>query len=379
MIQLFEENCVRSLFVRSSCVECSKACPHDAFRLENGPPQLDEEACTECGLCVTACEQGALQSSTYTFKYPSLKEKQTGYSCLSTEVMEGVKRIPCLGMLDETELLTQAYHQGENISLWAGDCKHCQWQLGEELLERRLDSVQELAHQLEIPVNIKISKETRNNRPFKLFGGKGEQREKKVPSIHRRDLFFQGFKWLENQSKVHALEKVEEVIDQVQLVEHLWSEECDQDNKTKLNSRESLAPHMQKKVTKRRNTLLDLVKATGFPVSIPLKGLAVPKEINERCDGCQLCIYSCTTGALKGQEVDGKYTISFFSNYCLDCSVCIDNCPTQAIKEGAILTTTLITLGQRKCKKCHEAFVCMGDDAEELCTICKNKLSLLML
>ncbi len=42
--------------------DCVRACPFDAIKLrENLPPEIDEEKCTACGLCVKACPRNLIE------------------------------------------------------------------------------------------------------------------------------------------------------------------------------------------------------------------------------------------------------------------------------------------------------------------------------
>jgi ferredoxin len=40
---------------------CAKVCPFDAIHIEDGIAVVDEEKCTACGKCVSACPKGLLE------------------------------------------------------------------------------------------------------------------------------------------------------------------------------------------------------------------------------------------------------------------------------------------------------------------------------
>jgi ferredoxin len=47
----------------------------------------------------------------------------------------------------------------------------------------------------------------------------------------------------------------------------------------------------------------------------------------EKCTGCESCVDSCPSEAIKMQ--DDKATID--NDACVDCGVCVDECPVEAI------------------------------------------------
>src|SRR5699024_1744273 len=171
------------------------------------------------------------------------------------------------------------------------------------------------------------------------------------------------------------IKKADEVMEQVEAVEHFWIDS--KSKEVKKTEEQPLHYHMQKKITKRRFALLQLIKSKGLSITDPLESLAIPKEINDKCDGCEVCVHSCPTGALYGKAEYGELQIIFLANYCLNCSICVDVCPQDAMQFGDEYKSTLFTAKQEQCKKCRNQFV-PANNNKHLCIICKNKSNLLL-
>ncbi len=55
----------------------------------------------------------------------------------------------------------------------------------------------------------------------------------------------------------------------------------------------------------------------------------MPAKIDaDKCTGCEACIESCPSEAIK--MANGKAVID--NDLCVDCGVCVDECPVEAIE-----------------------------------------------
>jgi NAD-dependent dihydropyrimidine dehydrogenase PreA subunit len=52
----------------------------------------------------------------------------------------------------------------------------------------------------------------------------------------------------------------------------------------------------------------------------------MPVVIDERCDGCGMCVDECPVGAIELNNI-----VWVDSDICTDCGSCIDACPNSAI------------------------------------------------
>lgn len=54
----------------------------------------------------------------------------------------------------------------------------------------------------------------------------------------------------------------------------------------------------------------------------------MPAKVDaEKCTGCEACVDSCPSEAIKME--DGKACIDV--DNCVDCGICVDECPVEAI------------------------------------------------
>lgn len=57
--------CLNKRYRFIECHACADVCPHSAVCLADCAPEIDENLCTSCGACTTACSAGALERENY--------------------------------------------------------------------------------------------------------------------------------------------------------------------------------------------------------------------------------------------------------------------------------------------------------------------------
>lgn len=83
-----ETNCA---FGCLGCGDCEKVCAFDALHInhDTGLPEVDEEKCTSCGLCVKTCPRHIIE-----LRYKGVKNRRVFVSCINQE-KGGIARKAC--------------------------------------------------------------------------------------------------------------------------------------------------------------------------------------------------------------------------------------------------------------------------------------------
>ncbi len=138
-IQIDGERCVARLHRRSRCRLCADMCPAGAISIDDHVVEVDRDACTHCGACVTVCPTQAAESTWLPWKElvsGALRavEASDGEPILSCEhvaddIIPALRRnacvMPCLERVDEALLLSMAAAGAKRIALAPGDCSSC--------------------------------------------------------------------------------------------------------------------------------------------------------------------------------------------------------------------------------------------------------------
>lgn len=340
----YADRCIRQQLPQSTCDACIQVCPAGAIEWNN-EIQIDAAACQDCGLCQSACRQGVFSHETYSLQYPTLKSGQTGFSCRNVELLDSVHRLPCLGMLDETELVSSILtHQLATLELHFGDCETCPWQQGQGMAQQAIQQAESLFTRMGVKTVI-----------VQLHATKALK-----PTIQRRDFFYMGLKWLENKSKKQLAQKVDQVVEQLA-----------EDSPT------AKPVKRQKKIPMRRAKLLTMIEERGISLMAEdLPALSRAKQIAQACNHCQLCSEICPTGALRYQVTEQTGSIWFSHYLCTDCHACIDLCPQQAFAEADKMGTLLSQRALQTCSDCGQVFTPQHPE-QVRCVPCQNRNDLL--
>ena len=132
-ILFFPEPCTR--LAGEECTRCQLVCPAHAISFSsNGTPQVDETACTLCGICIGICDSfGSSLITTYDHAKRMVRKAQDDgriYLCCSEDAFEGLAPaenvfvLHCLSALSP-EFLTYLLSTGKDVVL-CHDLRYCE-------------------------------------------------------------------------------------------------------------------------------------------------------------------------------------------------------------------------------------------------------------
>jgi len=328
--EILSERCVHAHLETASCRACVDRCPQQAWRLDDASLSIDIAACDSCGLCASACPQGAILHS----HEPLLGQSSQSHllalvACEKTNLPAGAGLIPCLHALSLHDVL-KLYRQGvREIFSSSEECATCPRQIPEPL-SGLLQMLNTALHQRECPP---ISLHSLTPSAWQT------QRQTLKPPVSNEPLSRRHFFRRGLQSVVQESLKLRGLLQ---------------------SDREHFPP-----------------PATLLPASEITTALLpyVPQIDPHRCNGCDTCFKICPHEALLWDVAKNAYIIR--AERCTGCQICVDICALKAILVTFWVTPTLPTLPLRdaRCRYCGVPFhqpVAYAQNHPQTCQICSR-------
>lgn len=287
--------CLRARHRRSPCRGCSDVCPAGAVGFAEGRLAVDPVACTRCGLCAGACPTAALL----------VRGIDEGALAGAVRVRcaraagAGVE-LPCLGWLTPDHLVDLgSRHPG--VELAAGDCGTCPLKRGGEQAQAALAAaVATLA-----ALGVTAAPRWVTGAPAPAAGER---------PVSRRQLFT------------------------------MWRRDAVQTGRGLMPEREVNPVQLPAQVPARRLRWL-----RRFTAPAGLHTLDWPaRGVRAGCNGCNICVSFCPTGALAAREEAGVWKLSFQAAACVDCRTCIHLCPRRVLAAAEAPTVREVLEGGRR-------------------------------
>ncbi len=322
------EHCVRPH--GAACERCRIACPANAISFDeaDGLPVIDEDACTQCGVCMGACDAFTSSTTTTLRLYEHLRRVamrgEIVYLTCKENIFPGftpaknVTVLPCLACMPP-ELWTLLLAQNAPLCI-ACDLKYCEdcpraAGRGELLFTRAV----EMAEQ---------------------WSGGGVRFDREIPELENdadtvaRDEFgrreaFDGVKndALDIISGKRRLKNSDTLKDVYRKKERKRMQ--DMLNLTEGDVINSFAPDGRTRqiMPPRRRMLLEALCAN--PAMAANVDIVVSATNHTTCVECLDCTKACATGARTISATDGS--LAYDARYCIGCGACVSACPTGSI------------------------------------------------
>ncbi|MDO4854534.1 MAG: 4Fe-4S binding protein [Coriobacteriia bacterium] len=362
--------CTKVRHKLSRCSACVDACPTGALSVEDNEIVVDKTICLGCGTCSVACPTQALTSKTSTHSFNELIEVSLNSDYLDSTETEQTNKvlwlacskhqlaklgsrhleaIPCIGALDEAQLIHFAAKGIDELRLLTNSCESCPLASAGEYFCKTYRGSQELASKWGLTLIVQhIQEENGQESAFPYLGD----------GYSRRGFFGSVKQELQKSSLAVAESAIEQHFDE-QREKMQW--------RTRLLNEEGTA--LKRFSIPRNDAILDaLYSAERQPAQTETiqPRFAGRLNINHNlCTDCGLCAFFCTTGTLKklGKDIaqsvarnaDNKNnseaqntscanattpagaapkpaTHEFRACDCAQCYLCVDACPNHAIK-----------------------------------------------
>lgn len=292
-LQLQRGSCLRHRYAKADCRTCFDICRNGAFTWNESGLAWDPGACQGCLLCAAACPSGALRGSEIDFValLQELKDLDRPIlACTTLPQTEGHARLPCLGILANTDLLLAlqlALDKPLRLNLTA--CTNCQNGRIIQSLQHAIKQIQQVC----IP------------RPGRIEAILDESRlQFQERTCSRRDFF----NLLRHRSQRAGL--------------------CIVD---RLQPDAGQGTYGAKQLPFSRLLLVQVFEQFPEPPQNISQHLFPRRSTGVQCRGCTGCVGICPTGALTAQS-ESAGTPAFSAAHCIACGLCETFCTWGGIK-----------------------------------------------
>ncbi len=350
-LEVNRRRCLRVRHRKSNCRLCLETCPLGAISFSEGL-QVDRSLCSGCGICAGVCRNGVfgLRDFAHESMLTSIRQKgEVKFTCFSLPPESDGFRVPCLGYLDEAMLIGIIASGSQAVRLIAGQCKRCRHGVGIRVAGKTVKLANQiltafgLSKKLSISIgeagdSYGVSQDERYSRRefFSYIGAKTKSRFAVVTNKANTDL--------EIEARIFTLSSG---------------------------------------LPKKRSILLEQIKKLGQPVIDHVNADDLPfakVKLGGDCNGCNMCVTFCPTGALRSLGTEDSQVIDFSLGYCLACGLCSEVCPQKTVSYSSWIdpellanNTRMILVEHRKaaCTWCRQMYITVSEN--NLCLDCRKK------
>jgi ferredoxin len=358
-IALDADGCLHSRDRFSTCDACISVCPVKALRLVP-PITLDEKTCVACGACLPVCPVGALTGKDGAddlvrciSQIPDGRVVELAcarHTTLETGPAEStavVRTEGCLAALGPSTFEWLLANETQQVIVRLDACSGCSIGNLQPRISRMVAAADRLAPHPEDAARIVAVREREAN-------WKTERTviPVKNPPVSRRDLF---------RTFVSDAPKLAAQVLPFQESKVSEAKAAPLERRRLLNA------------IRRQGDSENAARIVALDNDLGLVRLAV----SAICTACGVCARACPTGALRFEDRESSFRLTFSARACTDCGACLDLCEPNALARDGVPTIAELMSAEpvvlrsgtlRKCEKCGAKFA--GDSGGKLCPTC---------
>lgn len=146
------DRCVAVRNRNSKCRKCTDACISKAISVQRNKVEIDASVCVNCGCCAAVCPMGALSmvepaSGSVLRHALSAADHRSGMAAIACARAaakgkgdpDKYAEVPCLGHVDEFQLMALASSGLSDIVLIDGDCSSCKYGAASSAIDESVD------------------------------------------------------------------------------------------------------------------------------------------------------------------------------------------------------------------------------------------------